>query len=194
VVPLPASDSTGATTFSAILGLILAGLAGTSLVYTFTRHRGEVVRILATLVIAVGAGFLTAVITNFVVAAYPGHFFAVWGVATLFLLAIGMPIAAFQVLFGVAGGAIGWVLFFVIGNPASGGSSAPELLPTFWRALSQALPPGAAVTSLRDVVYFDGHGSLHSMIVLAIWAIAGFAVAIAVYRFRVHTKPAATSN
>jgi hypothetical protein len=187
VVPLPTSDSTGATTFSAILGLIIAGLAGTSLVYTFTRHRGEALRILATFVLAVGAGLLTAVITNFVVAAYPSHFFAVWGVATLFLLAIGMPIAAFQVLFGVAGGAIGWLLFFVIGNPASGGNSAPELLPGFWRALSQALPPGAAATSLRDVVYFDGHGSTHALIVLALYASVGFGVATAVYRFRVHS-------
>jgi hypothetical protein len=50
------------------------------------------------------------------------------------------------------------------------------------------------VTSLRDVVYFDGHGSLHSMIVLALWAIVGLAVATAVYRLRVHTKPADTSN
>jgi hypothetical protein len=189
VVPLPASDSTGATTFSAILGLIIAGLAGTSLVYTLTRHRGEALRILATFVIAVGAGFLTAVMTNLVVAAYPGHFFAVWGVATLFLLAIGMPIAAFQVLFGVAGAAIGWLLFFVVGNPASGGNSAPELLPSFWRALSQALPPGAAATSLRDVVYFDGHGSTHALIVLALYAIVGFAVAILVYRLRVRANP-----
>ena len=194
VTPLPASDSTGATTFSAILGLIIAGLAGTSLVYSFTRHRSEALRIVATFVIAVAAGLLTAVITNLVVAAYPGHFFAVWGVATLFLLAIGMPIAAMQVLFGVAGGAIGWVLFFVIGNPASGGSSAPELLPGFWRALSQALPPGAAVTSLRDVVYFHGHGSTRALIVLALYAIVGFAVAIGVYRFRVRTKPARTNN
>ena len=194
VTPLPASDSTGATTFSAILGLIIAGLAGTSLVYSFTRHRSEALRIVATFVIAVAAGLLTAVITNLVVAAYPGHFFGVWGVATLFLLAIGMPIAAFQMLFGVAGGAIGWVLFFVIGNPASGGSSAPELLPTFWRALSQALPPGAAVTSLRDVVYFHGHGSTRALIVLALYAIVGFAVAIGVYRFRVRTEPARMNN
>jgi hypothetical protein len=194
VAPLPTSDSTGATTFSAILGLIIAGLAGTSLVYTFTRHRGEALRILATFVLAVGAGLLTAVITNFVVAAYPGRFFAVWGVATLFLVAIEMPIAAFQAIFGVAGGAIGWILFFVIGNPASGGNSAPELLPSFWRALSQALPPGAAVTSLRDVVYFDGHGSTHAMIVLALYAIGGLAVATGVNRFRVHTKPAGTRN
>ena len=97
-------------------------------------------------------------------------------------------------LFGVAGGAIGWVLFFVIGNPASGGSSAPELLPGFWRALSQALPPGAAVTSLRDVVYFHGHGSERALIVLALYAIVGFAVATAVYRLRVHTKTARANN
>ena len=60
VVPLPASDSTGATTFSAIFGLILAGPAGTSLVYTFTRHRGEAVRIVATLVLAVTGDYLIA--------------------------------------------------------------------------------------------------------------------------------------
>jgi hypothetical protein len=194
VTPLPTSDSTGATTFSAILGLIIAGLAGTSLVYTFTRHRGEGVRILATFVIAVSAGFLTAVVTNVVVAAYPGHFFGVWAVATLFLLAIGMPIAAMQVVFGVAGGAIGWVLFFVIGNPASGGSSAPELLPGFWRVLSQSLPPGAAVTSLRDVVYFHGHGSTHAVIVLALYAVVGFAVAAGVSGLGAHAKRARTNT
>jgi uncharacterized phage infection (PIP) family protein YhgE len=98
------------------------------------------------------------------VGAFPDHFFAVWGVATLFVLAIGMSIAAFQVIFGVAGPAIGAILFLVIGNPASGGSSAPELLPNFWRALSQVLPPGAAVTAMRDVVYFHGHGSTHALI------------------------------
>jgi hypothetical protein len=99
-------------------------------------------------------------------------------VATLFVLAIGLPIASFQVIFGIAGTAIGWILFLVIGNPASGGSSAPELLPGFWRTLSQILPPGAAVTSLRDVVYFNGHGSAHALIVLAVNAVLGAGVAL----------------
>lgn len=44
LVPLPSSDSSGATTFSLILSLIIAGLAGTTLIYTLTRHRPEVVR------------------------------------------------------------------------------------------------------------------------------------------------------
>jgi uncharacterized phage infection (PIP) family protein YhgE len=95
-----------------------------------------------------------------------------------------LPIAAFQVIFGIPGTAIGAILFLVIGNPASGGSSAPELLPGFWRALSQILPPGAAVTSMRDAVYFHGHGSSHALIVLAVYAVLGAAVAMIAYRLR----------
>ncbi len=189
VAPLPPSDSTGATTFSALLGLIIAGLAGSTLVYTLTRNRHEVVRIVATTSVAIGAGLVAALVTNIIVGAFQAHFFAVWGVTTLFVLAIGLPIAAFQILFGIPGTAIGFFLFLVIGNPASGGSSAPELLPSFWRVLSQALPDGAAVTSLRDVVYFNGHGNTHALIVLSIYAVGGAAVALTVARFRTATTP-----
>ena len=184
VVPLPASDSSGATTFSAILSLIIVGLAGTTMVYTLTRHRPEAFRLVVTAALGVAAGLITALVTNVLVGAFPDHFFAVWGVAALFVLAIGMSIAAFQVIFGIAGTAIGAILFLVIGNPASGGSSAPELLPGFWRTLSQVLPPGAAVTSMRDVVYFHGHGCTHALIVLALYAVLGAGVAMIAYRLR----------
>ena len=184
LVPLPSSDSTGATTTSAVFSLIIAGLLGTTIIFTLTRHRPEKVRVLVTVALGVGAGLITALVTSVLVGAFPDHFFQVWGVATLFVLAIGLPIAAFQVIFGIPGTAIGAILFLVIGNPASGGSSAPELLPGFWRALSQILPPGAAVTSMRDVVYFNGHGSSHALIVLAVYAVLGAAVAMIAYRLR----------
>jgi hypothetical protein len=190
LVPLPASDSSGATSFSVVLSLILAGLAGASLVYAFTMNRPEAARVVLTVALGVGAGLVTALVTNVLIGAYPGHFFAVWGVATLFVFAIGLPIAAFQAIFGIAGTAIGWILFLVIGNPASGGSSAPELLPGFWRTLSQLLPPGAGVTSLRDVVYFNGHGSSHALIVLAGWAVLGGAVAMIARRLRTRAAAA----
>jgi len=191
VVPLPSSDSSGATSFSVVLSLILAGLVGASLVYAFTMNRPEAVRVGVAVALGVGAGLVTALVTNILIGAYPAHFFAVWGVATLFVFAIGLPIAAFQGLFGIAGTGIGWILFLVIGNPASGGSSAPELLPGFWRTLSQLLPPGAGVTSLRDVVYFNGHGSSHALIVLAVYAVLGGAVAMTARRLR--TRPAAAT-
>ena len=190
VVPLPASDSSGATTFSAILSLIIAGLAGTTMVFTLTRYRPEAFRLVVTAALGVGAGLITALVTNVIVGAFPGHFFEVWGVAALFVLAIGMSIAAFQVIFGIPGTAIGAILFLVIGNPASGGSSAPELLPNFWRTLSQVLPPGAAVTSMRDVVYFHGHGSAHALIVLSLYTVLGAAVALVAYRLRARPEAA----
>jgi hypothetical protein len=194
LVPLPASDSSGATSYSAILSLIIAGLAGTTLIYTFSRHRPEKVRVLATVALGVGAGLITALITNVIVGAFSDHFFQVWGVATLFVLAISLPIAAFQVIFGIPGTAIGAFLFLVIGNPASGGSSAPELLPGFWRTLSQILPPGAAVTSMRDVVYFHGHGSFHALVVLAIYAVLGGVAAMIAYKLRVRGGAAAVAS
>jgi hypothetical protein len=189
VAPLPSSDSSGGTIFSALLGLIIAALAGSSVVYTFTRHRHEVVRVVATVGIAIGAGLVTALVTCVIVGSFPGdHFLAVWGVASLFVLAMGLPIAAFQVLFGVAGAAVGYLLFLIIGNPASGGSSAPELLPGFWRGLSQVLPDGAAVSSMRDVVYFNGHGSADGLIVLSAYAVVGATVAMVVARVRAGTR------
>jgi hypothetical protein len=194
LVPLPSSDSSGATSFSVVLSLILAGLAGTSLVYTFTRHRSEAARVGVTVALGVAAGLITALVSNILIGAYPGHFFQVWGAATLFVLAIALPIAAFQVIFGIEGIAIGWILFLVIGNPASGGSSAPELLPGFWRSLSQILPPGAAVTSLRDVVYFNGHGASHALIVLAFYAVLGAGVAMTADRLRARHRAAAMAT
>jgi hypothetical protein len=119
-----------------------------------------------------------ALVTNVVVGAFPGHFFAVWGAAALFALAIGVPIAAFQALFGLGGTAIGAFMFLVIGNPASGGSSAPEMLPSFWRHLSQLLPPGAANSAMHDVVYFHGHGMTGALLVLATYAALGAAVVL----------------
>jgi hypothetical protein len=136
------------------------------------------------LALGIGAGLVAALVTNVVIGAFPGHFLAVWGVAALFVLALGLPIAAFQVLVGAGGVAIGSVMFLVIGNPASGGSSAPELLPGFWRDLSQLLPPGAATTAMRDVVYFHGHGIAHAMLVLSLWAIVGTAVVFTVQILR----------
>jgi uncharacterized phage infection (PIP) family protein YhgE len=160
------------------------------MVYAFTRHKREEFRLAVTFALGVGAGLITALVTNVIVGAFPNHFLAVWGVSTLFVLAIGMSVAAFEVIFGIAGTAIGAVLFLVIGNPASGGSSAPELLPDFWRALSQVLPPGAAVTSMRDVVYFHGHGSTQALIVLALYAVLGAAVAMIAYRLRIRVGAA----
>jgi hypothetical protein len=194
LVPLPSSDSRGATAFSTVLSLIIAGIMGSAVIYLFDRHRSQPERLATAVALAVAVGLVAALVTNVVVGAFPGHFLPVWGVATLFYLALAVPIAAFQVLVGAGGVAVGAVMFLVIGNPASGGNSAPELLPGFWRDLSQLLPPGAATTAIRDVVYFHGHGMTQALLVLCLWAVVGAAVAITVNTLRTRAHAAAASS
>jgi hypothetical protein len=194
LVPLPSSDSRGATTFSMLISLLVIGIIGSAIIYLLGRHRTPPVRLAVMVALAVGAGLVATLVTNVLIGAFHGHFLAVWGVATLFVLAVGLPIAAFLVLVGVSGIAVGALMFLVIGNPASGGSSAPELLPGFWRALSQLLPPDAAITAMRDAVYFHGHGMTHALLVLGIYAILGSTVVFTVQILRARARPAAASG
>jgi hypothetical protein len=194
LVPLPGSDSGGATAFSAVLSLLIAGIMGSTVIYLVSQRRPPPVRLAAMVALAIGAGLATALVTNVVVGAFHGHFLGVWGVATLYVLALGLPIVAFQVFVGAAGTAIGVVMFLVIGNPASGGGSAPELLPGFWREVSQLLPPGAATTAMHDVVYFHGHGMTHALLVLGLYAILGATVAFTVSTLRARAQPTAASS
>lgn len=189
LVPLPSSDPRGATAFSMIISLIIAGILGSAVIYVLGQHRPPPARLAIMAALALAAGLAAALVTIVVVGAFHGHFIAVWGVAALFVLALGLPIAGFQALVGVGGTAIGAVMFLVIGNPASGGSSAPELLPGFWRDLSQLLPPGAAITAVRDVVYFHGNGALKALLVLSGYALVGAAVVLTVQLHRASTKP-----
>ncbi len=184
LVPLPPTDPAGGTAFSATLSLIIAGVLGSSMIYVVTQRRSLAVHLSAVLALGVGAGLLAAVATNFVVGAFHSQFLAIWGVAALFVLALALPIAFFQRLLGLPGTGVGLLVFIVVGDPSSGGATAPQLLPDPWRAISQALPPGAAATAMRDVVYFHGYGATRALIVLGSYAALGAILAIITDRIR----------
>lgn len=76
-----------------------------------------------------------------------------------FLKGIGIGIAA--------------LVLIVLGNPLSGLTSAPELLPQPWGALGQLLPPGATGTLLRNTSFFDGSAIALPLAVLAGWLVVG---------------------
>ena len=192
LVPLPPTDPEGGTAFSATLSLIIAGVLGSSMLYVVTRGRALAVHLWAVLALGIGAGLVMALATNVVIGAFTSHFLAIWGVAALFVLALALPIAFFQRLLGLPGTGIGLLVFIVIGDPSSGGATAPQLLPDPWRAISQALPPGAAATAMRDVVYFHGYGATRALIVLAGYAVLGVILAIVADRIR-NGAPAAAS-
>ena len=65
----------------------------------------------------------------------------------------------------------------LVGNPFSGMTSAPEMLPTGWSTLGQWLPPGATGTLLRSVAFFDGAGGTRALWILVGWVVLGLALA-----------------
>jgi hypothetical protein len=69
-------------------------------------------------------------------------------------------------------------VFVVAGNPSSGGPFPAELLPQPWRAVSPAIPTGAATTALRDAAYFPDASLAGPLLVLAAWTVAGVLVAL----------------
>jgi hypothetical protein len=78
-----------------------------------------------------------------------------------------------------------WLFFVVLGNTSSGGAVSPPLLPRPFALVSEWLPSGAAVESLRDAVYFRPYQHAQSIAVLATWAAASFAaMLVASYRRR----------
>jgi hypothetical protein len=79
----------------------------------------------------------------------------------------------------------------LLGNPLSGMTSAPEMLPNGWSTLGQLLPPGAAGTALRSVSFFDGAGAARPLVVLACWLVGGLALcALGSLRTRGRAVPA----
>jgi hypothetical protein len=77
---------------------------------------------------------------------------------------------AMRALLDAGGVVLAALAVFLLGNPLSGLTSAPELLPQPWGAVGQFLPPGAGGTLLRSVAFFDGAGAAAAGWVLGAWA------------------------
>ena len=182
VVSISAEDSRGAAFTSSILPLSLGGIAlGAASVLLVTGLRRKATFLAAA---SVGAGLAVALITGPWLGVLPGSFWAVAGVAALGLGAVGTAIAGMAALIGLPGISIVAALTMVLGNPLSGASSAPQMLPEGWSTLGQLLPPGAAATALRSVVYFDGAGAATAIAVLACWVVLGAALLVVGLRRR----------
>jgi hypothetical protein len=108
--------------------------------------------------------------------ALPGPLIPELGVVALAIFAVALCSAGIIRLIGPAGMGAPFLLFLMLGNPASGQASAPELLPTPWYPLGLFMPPGALGDGLRGVAYFDGAKVLLPVIVLVAWAALGVAL------------------
>ncbi|WP_399882407.1 ABC transporter permease [Streptomyces sp. BBFR51] len=171
VVPAPTADPRGAALSASVLPLALAGMAAGAVV-TVLGLRG--VRAAGALVgAAAAAGLVAAGIAHSWLGVVTGDWWTVAGVFGLSTLAVAAGVAGLGALLGRPGLAAGAVLMTLLGNPFSGASSAPEMLPRPAGAIGQWLPPGAGASLLRSVSFFDGAAATGPALTLAWWAVLG---------------------
>jgi hypothetical protein len=109
----------------------------------------------------------------------------VWAILGAHIFAVASFASLMAVLIGRWAILPTWVFFVVLGNSSSGGAVSPPLLPAAFAFISQWLPSGATVTSLRDAIYFPGYQHARPILVLAAWAVLLFgAMLVASHRRR----------
>jgi hypothetical protein len=166
VVPLSAKDAKGVVLSSALLPLTICGLIIAAALALVIRFHPAWRQLTALTVVAAVTGAGTFLIAQGWLGALPHHGFAVWASLTLTVLALSSATAGLIALIGAPGLGISAVLFVFLGNPFSGVSSAPQLL------------PGAGANLLRSCVYFDDFGASGHLLVLLAWIVSGFAAII----------------
>ena len=197
IVPLQRGDFHGLTGFYLVVGWIVGGYLVAALLGVAsgarpaTTHRA-LNRLIALIPYSILSGLAGAIVIGPVLGALTGHLLALWWLGALLVFAVGAVTLAFQTLLGVIGIGVTILFFVIIGNPSAGGAYQPALLPPFWRAVSSALPNGAATDTVRRIVYFGGHDIGGHLIVLASYAVAG--VVIAIIGSIIHERHTATGQ
>lgn len=179
VVPLAKNDPRGAVFSSALLPLTICGVVVAAAIAVLLGFRPAWREVLALAMVSATAALGVYLVAQGFLGALPHDAVATWAALALTIFALGTTIAGLVALLGVGGLGAGSALMVLVGNPFSGATSAPELLPGAVHDLGQWLPPGAAASLLRSTAYFAGHGAAGHAWVLAAWAIGGIAAIVA---------------
>ncbi|MFJ2261126.1 ABC transporter permease [Streptomyces sp. NPDC087844] len=171
VVPASADDPRGSVLTSSVLPMTLAGIAAGAAV-TLLGLRGR--RAIAALIGAAAVvGTVAALIAGNWLGAFTGSWWPQAGALALSTLAVSAAVAGLAALLGTPGTGLGAFVVMMLGNPFSGASSAPEMLPAPVGVIGQWLPPGAGASLLRSVSFFDGAAASGPALTLAWWAALG---------------------
>ncbi|MFJ8593469.1 ABC transporter permease [Streptomyces sp. NPDC093598] len=172
----PERDPRGAAFSSSLLPLILTGLIGGILIAL--KVTGLRNRLVAAATFAVAAGLCTTAVVHGWIGALDGDYLAEASAVGLVVFAITVTMAGLGTALGHRGTGLGVVTVLLLGNPLSGVSTAPEMLPEPWGALGQWLPPGSGASLLRSTSFFDGAGSTGPLAVLLAWASLGLTLLV----------------
>lgn len=159
VSPLPSGDSAGGSMAIMLQVIILGGTIGSvGLGQLVPRYRANFARGELPVIFLVLYGMICGMVVSGIAHAFGvGDHIGFWKLTfslALINLAATASVAALVSIVGVAGAAVGGLLYFLLGIPISGAGIALPMLPVAWERFGQALPPGAGASLLRRVLYF----------------------------------------
>lgn len=185
IVPTSSKDPRGLVLSSALLPLTICAIIVASIAAVVVGLRPAWRQLVALAIISAVAGGGAYLVAQTFLGALPHNGIATWAALTLMLFAMSSTTAGLVALIGPGGLGVSAVLMVFVGNPFSGVTSAPPMLPDAANHLGQWLPPGAGANLLRSIAYFDGHGGAPHLTVLVLWALGGVFAVVAGH----HTSP-----
>jgi hypothetical protein len=185
--PMPPGDPNGTAQLFFFVGLALPSAAfGIALASVLGGHlhgpapgRGLrwPARLTALAGFAIVSGAAAVGVADGIIGALPGAPAALAGIGALTAFAISSACCAAWRLAGPPLTALLVLLLIPVGVPAAGGPFGPAFVTSWYAHLGAALPAGAAMPAIRDVISFDGHALTGPLLVLALWA--GIAAVVA---------------
>jgi hypothetical protein len=186
VVPISRSDPRGVVFGSALLPLTMCSILVAAAIGVVVRFRPAWRQLVSLSVLSAIAGLGTYLIAQSFLGALPHQAVATWASLSLTILAISAATAGLIALIGAPGLGLAAALMVLVGNPFSGATSAPELLPQMVKEIGQWLPPGAGANLVRSSAYFEGNGAAGPLAVLIAWTVLGFATIILGHHSPIH--------
>jgi hypothetical protein len=171
VRPLPAGNPGGDVQLFLLLALALPSIAfGAALSGALGAKLRAPTRlgVLAAYAVIVGAG--SVLVVNGIVGALVGAPLALLGLAALCAFAIAAACAGAVRLMGLSAAPLLALLIVVVGEPAAGGPYGSAFVTPWYAHLGSALPAGAMLPAVRDVLYFNGNALGGPLLVLSLWA------------------------
>jgi hypothetical protein len=177
VAPTSPNDPSGTVEFYCVAFLTLGGALGATVLGKVAGPVRDLRGALRRLgLVAAYAAVLSVAVTFFADVAFGalvGHFGTLFLTLWLFAGAVCLAVTGVAALAGPLASIALILLLIILGNPSSGGPLPRPLLNGFYSGLNPVMPQGAALSALRAVQYFDGHGIGEALMALAIWAAVG---------------------
>ena len=133
---------------------------------------------------AVISGLLGVLLIGPALGVVSGYSVSLAGTGMLLVFGAAAATAGLQAALGIPGTLIAIIAMVVFGDPTAGTSIATPLLASPWNVIGQGLPPSAALSAGRGVVYLGGANLAGPLTVLATYAAAGTLLALAATAWR----------